>query len=71
MYWGRGYATEAASTCKAFARVHQLAPSVICIISLTNVPSQRVALNLGMQVEKVTWYANNEVNIFRVALAGV
>lgn len=66
-YWGRGYATEAALTCKAFAKTHHLAQSVISIISLTNVASQRVALNLGMQVERVTWYAANEVNIFRVA----
>jgi ribosomal-protein-alanine N-acetyltransferase len=67
-HWGQGYATEAALTCKAFARTHHLAQSVISIISLTNVASQRVALNLGMHVEKVTWYAANKVNIFRVAL---
>jgi ribosomal-protein-alanine N-acetyltransferase len=70
-YWGQGYATEAVLSCKAFANTHHLAQSVISIISLTNVPSQRVAFNLGMQVEKVTWYAANEVNIFRVALDGV
>jgi ribosomal-protein-alanine N-acetyltransferase len=67
-HWGRGYATEAALTCKAFANTHHLAQSVISIISMTNVASQRVALNLGMHVEKVTWYAANEVSIFRVAL---
>jgi len=67
-YWGQGYATEAALSCKAFARTHHLAQSVISIISLTNVASQRVALNLGMHVDKVTWYAANEVSIFRVAL---
>jgi hypothetical protein len=53
-HWGRGYATEAALTCKAFARTHHLAPSLISIISLTNVTSQRVALNLGMYVKKGT-----------------
>jgi ribosomal-protein-alanine N-acetyltransferase len=67
-HWGRGYATEAALLCKAFASTQHLAQSVISIISLTNEASQRVALNLGMHVEKVTWYAANEVNIFRVAL---
>jgi ribosomal-protein-alanine N-acetyltransferase len=66
--WGQGYATEAALTCKAFANTHHLAPSVTSIISLTNVASQRVALNLGMHVEKLTWYAANEMNIFRMAL---
>jgi ribosomal-protein-alanine N-acetyltransferase len=67
-HWGRGYATEAALTCKALASTHHLARSVISIISLTNVASQQVAFNLEMHVEKVTWYAANEVNIFRVAL---
>jgi ribosomal-protein-alanine N-acetyltransferase len=67
-YWGQGYATEAALSCKAFANLHHLARPVISIISLTNGASQRVAFNLGMHVEKVTWYAANEVNIFRVAL---
>jgi ribosomal-protein-alanine N-acetyltransferase len=70
-HWGQSYATEAALTCKAFANTHHLAQSIISIISLTNVASQRVALNLGMHVEKVTWYAANEVNIFRVALDAV
>jgi ribosomal-protein-alanine N-acetyltransferase len=67
-YWGQGYASEAALTCKAFATTHQLAPSLISIISLSNVASQQVARNVGMQEEKVTWYAGNEVKIFRVAL---
>jgi len=67
-YWGRGYATEAALTCKAFACAHHLASSVISIISLTNKASQQVALNMEMQVDKITWYAGNEVNIFRVAI---
>jgi ribosomal-protein-alanine N-acetyltransferase len=67
-YWGRGYASEAALTCKAFATTHQLAPSLISIISLSNVASQQVARHVGMQEEKVTWYAGNEVKIFRVAL---
>jgi ribosomal-protein-alanine N-acetyltransferase len=67
-YWGQGYASEAALICKAFATTHQLASSIISIISLPNVASQHVARNVGMQGEKVTWYAGNEVKIFRVAL---
>jgi ribosomal-protein-alanine N-acetyltransferase len=64
---GRGYATEAALTCQAFTRTHHEAQSVLSIISLTSVASQQVALNVGMPVEKVTWYAANEVSIFRAA----
>jgi ribosomal-protein-alanine N-acetyltransferase len=67
-YWGLGYASEAALTCKAFATTHQLASSLISIISLSNEASQQVARKMGMQPEKVTWYAGNEVKIFRVAL---
>jgi ribosomal-protein-alanine N-acetyltransferase len=67
-HWDQGYATEAALTCKAFTNTHHLAQSIISIISLTNVASQRVVLNLGIHVEKITWDAANEVTIFRVAL---
>jgi hypothetical protein len=66
-----GYAIEASFTCKAFTNTHHLTQSVVSIISLTNVASQQVALNLVMRVEKVTWYAANEVKIFRVAMNAV
>ncbi|MDO6517843.1 GNAT family N-acetyltransferase [Zobellia uliginosa] len=65
-YWQQGYATEAARQCKTYATKHQLAPSLISIIHVDNLPSQKVALNNGMHLEKTTTYNTNPVHIFRV-----
>ncbi|CAZ96902.1 GNAT family N-acetyltransferase [Zobellia galactanivorans] len=67
-YWQQGYATEAALQCKSHATKHQLAPSLISIIHIDNLPSQKVAINNGMHLEKTTTYHNNPVYIFRVQL---
>ncbi|MEM1339969.1 MAG: GNAT family N-acetyltransferase [Bacteroidota bacterium] len=67
-YWGKGYATEAAQKCTAFAKQHLLAATLISIIHVDNLPSQKVAINVGMQLEKTTSYKNNPVHIFRVKL---
>lgn len=61
-----GYATEAAKKCREFAFQQKLAPSLISIISLTNIPSANVAIRNGMHIEKQTIYKGNHVNIFRV-----
>jgi [ribosomal protein S5]-alanine N-acetyltransferase len=65
-FWSKGYATEAAQHCKTFAFEKHWAESLISIISLANVPSQRVAYKNGMTVEKATTYRNIPVYIFRV-----
>jgi [ribosomal protein S5]-alanine N-acetyltransferase len=62
----KGYATEAARKCLGFAFENLLADSLISIISLTNIPSQRVALKMGMAEEKRTVYDGNEVIIFSI-----
>lgn len=67
-FWGLGYATEAAKQCKIYAREKNLSKSVISIISKTNIPSQKVALQLGMTIDFDTVYANNPVSIYRVKL---
>jgi ribosomal-protein-alanine N-acetyltransferase len=41
-YWKKGYATEAAKKCKAYAFEHKLAESVISIIHIDNIGSQKV-----------------------------
>ena len=46
--WHRGYATEAARACKAYAFDTLGAAEVASIIRDTNLPSQRVALRNGM-----------------------
>jgi RimJ/RimL family protein N-acetyltransferase len=65
-FWNRGYAFEAASHCRDFAFNNDFSKSLISIISLTNVPSQKVALKNGMTIEKDTIYNGNKVYIFRV-----
>tara|TARA_R110002167_G_scaffold103346_11_gene267412 strand:+ start:1960 stop:2478 length:519 start_codon:yes stop_codon:yes gene_type:complete len=66
-FWGRGFATEAARKCKAYAFRNNLAKSLISIIHIDNIPSQNVALNNGMQRDKTTTYRGNPVYIFRVS----
>jgi len=67
-YWRKAYATEAAQKCKAFAKKNTFAKSLISIIHVDNIPSQKVAINNGMHLDKTTVYDNNPVHIFRVQL---
>jgi len=66
-FWNKGYAFEAALRCKEVAFKNQFADSLISIISLTNVPSQKVALKNGMTIDKQTEYHGNKVYIFRIS----
>ncbi len=67
-FWHRGFATEAALKCKEFAHKNRLAKSLISIIQVNNIPSQKVALNNGMTIDKTTIYSENPVHIYRVSL---
>lgn len=62
---GTGYATEAAVACKAFARQHKLAPSVISLIDPENLKSQAVARRNGMHYEKNTVHRGVPAMVFR------
>lgn len=64
----KGFAIEAAQKCKNFAAKHHLSESLISIIHVENLPSQRVALANGMHLDKTTTYKQNPVHIFRVNL---
>lgn len=65
-YWSKGYASEAAKKCMDYAFENNLADSLISIISITNFPSENVALKIGMVKEKATIYNANSVNIYRI-----
>ncbi|QLG46181.1 GNAT family N-acetyltransferase [Costertonia aggregata] len=67
-YWKKGFATEAAIKCKQHAKKNKLAKTLISIIQVNNIPSQKVALANGMVLEKTTTYHKNLVHIFRVRL---
>ena len=49
---GQGYATEAAAASRDFARDVLGADRLIAIINPLNVPSQRVAAKIGLEMEK-------------------
>lgn len=66
IHWKKGYATEAAMKCKAFAFENKFRDSLISIIQEKNVPSQKVAASIGMTLEKKTVYKNMSVHIYRV-----
>ncbi|MGC4021496.1 MAG: GNAT family N-acetyltransferase [Cyclobacteriaceae bacterium] len=65
-FWNKGYASEAARLCRNSAFENQLSDSLISIISVTNIPSEKVAIKNGMKIDKSTVYNGNKVNIFRV-----
>lgn len=65
-FWNKGYAIEAAKKCKDFAFENNLTKSLISIISVTNISSEKVALKNGLKFSKRTFYNRNHVNIFRV-----
>lgn len=65
-FWNKGYATEAAVKCRDHAFGNDLSFSLISIISLTNIPSERVAVKIGMLLDKTTFYKINPVNVFRI-----
>jgi ribosomal-protein-alanine N-acetyltransferase len=67
-HWKKGYATEAAQKCKTYAIENDLAKSLISIIHIKNIPSQKVAINNGMRLDKTTVYNDNPTHIFRVVL---
>ncbi|WP_350291129.1 GNAT family N-acetyltransferase [uncultured Croceitalea sp.] len=64
-YWRNGFAYEAAHKCKNFAFENGFSPSLISIIHINNVPSQKVALKNGMKLDKTTSYKENPVHIYR------
>jgi len=66
-FWNQGYATESARKCKEFAFENRFTDSLISIIHVDNISSEKVALNNGMTLEKkLESYKGNPVNIFRI-----
>lgn len=65
-FWLQGFAFEAAQKCKDYAFLNSFSDSLISIIHVDNVPSQKVALKNGMHLDKTTTYKDNPVHIFRV-----
>lgn len=65
-YWNKGYATEAAKKCMDHGFQNNFSKDLISIISITNKPSEAVAIKNRMEISKITSYKDNKVNIFRI-----
>lgn len=65
-FWGLGYATEAAQKCRDYAFEHHFRDSIISIIHLDNIRSEKVAIKNGMTLSKQTIFRGLPVNIFRI-----
>jgi ribosomal-protein-alanine N-acetyltransferase len=52
--WGRGYATEAAAAIQGYAREHLGLQRLIALIDPENGASERVALKVGLRLERKT-----------------
>jgi RimJ/RimL family protein N-acetyltransferase len=64
-YWGKGYAPEAAKFFINYAFENNLADSIISVIDVGNVKSQRVAEKNGLFREKQTVQLGDDVYIYR------
>ncbi len=67
-FWKMGLASEAAIKCREYATAHKLRDSLISIIHKDNLPSRKVALKNGMQLDKTTTYKGIPVEIYRIYL---
>ncbi|TLP77031.1 GNAT family N-acetyltransferase [Maribacter sp. ACAM166] len=65
-YWRQGFAFEATEKCKYVAFQKQWAESLISIIQVDNIPSQKTALKNGMCIDYENTYRDNPVYIFRI-----
>ncbi|MFB6340370.1 GNAT family N-acetyltransferase [Saccharicrinis sp. FJH62] len=65
-FWNKGYATEAARLCRDYAFEHNFRDSLISIIHVDNIRSEKVALKNDMRLTKQTTYRGLPVNIYRI-----
>jgi RimJ/RimL family protein N-acetyltransferase len=61
-FWKQGFAIGAASKCKSYAFENDFADSLISMIHIKNLASEKVALRNGMSLEKRV----NSFNIFSI-----
>jgi ribosomal-protein-alanine N-acetyltransferase len=63
-FWQQGYASEAAAAVRDYAFDALGKERVISLIRPVNVPSQRVALRIGLKPEKLTTFKGHESLVF-------
>lgn len=67
-HWGKGYATEAATFFKQFAKDHQISPVVHSLIHVDNHASMAVAERNGMQRGRQTVTENVPVFVYSLKI---
>ncbi|SDK82685.1 Protein N-acetyltransferase, RimJ/RimL family [Salinimicrobium catena] len=66
-FWGIGYASEAAQKCKDYAFSNDLANSLISMVHVDNIRSEKVARKNGMSLERTLEnYKGTRANIFSI-----
>jgi [ribosomal protein S5]-alanine N-acetyltransferase len=70
LYWRQGYAAEAAAAVRDFAFGELRKTRVISLIRPVNLPSQRVALRIGLKPEKLTTFKGHESIVFSLSRPG-
>jgi RimJ/RimL family protein N-acetyltransferase len=65
--WGQGFAPEAAKLFMNYAFANKLSDSIISIIDVRNIKSQRVAEKNGLHREKQTNWSGRDVYIYRIS----
>jgi RimJ/RimL family protein N-acetyltransferase len=61
-FWNKGYASEAAAKCKRYAFENDIVDSLISMVHIDNIGSEKVALKNGMSFEQEI----DSFNIFRI-----
>ncbi len=62
-FWNQGYAFEAANTCKNYAFENNFTDSLISVVHIDNIGSEKVAIKNGMTFEKRT---EDVFNVFSI-----
>lgn len=66
-FWGKGYASEAAQKCKDYAFENDFFESLISMVHVDNIASEKVARKNGMQLEKTfSDYKGCPANMFSI-----
>jgi RimJ/RimL family protein N-acetyltransferase len=66
-HWRQGYAAEAAKLFIDYAFKNELTTSIVSVIDIENVKSQKVAEKNGLTIHKKTkWLDNEDVYIYRI-----
>ncbi|GAA4277272.1 GNAT family N-acetyltransferase [Aquimarina mytili] len=63
-FWNQGYAYEAARKCKDYAFENNFTDSLISVVHIDNIGSEKVALKNGMTFEKLT---EEVFNVFSIS----